>query len=184
MAGRHYALTLILAAVFWALAPTLPLGVAQGQNQPPALDSDQPININADDLEVLQDQSLAIFSGNVVAVQGRIELRAEQLQVWYRPASDSGSNKAGSANSTIIRIDAIDKVQVSSATETANGDMGVYDVAEQRLTLTGAVVLTRGQDVLRGSKLVMNLATGQSLISGGRVHGRFVPPKRKNGSTK
>ena len=184
MAGRHYAPTLILAAVLWALAPALPLGVARGQNQPAALDSDQPININADDLEVLRDQNLAVFSGNVVAVQGRIELRAEQLNVWYRPPSDSGSNKTGSANSTIIRIDAIDKVQVSSATETANGDMGVYDVAEQRLTLTGAVVMTRGQDVLRGNKLVMNLATGQSRISGGRVHGRFVPPERKNGSAK
>ncbi len=173
-----------LAMVLWALVLIMPLGLAQGQSQPRALDSDLPIDIDADDLEILQDQNLAVFSGNVVAVQGRIELRAEQLKVWYQPASDRASNKGGSANGTILRIDAIDKVQVSSATETARGDIGIYDVAEQRLTLTGAVVLTRGQDVLRGNKLVMNLATGQSQISGGRVHGRFVPPTRKNRTTK
>ena len=73
---------------------------------------------------------------------------------------------------------------VSSATETAQGDLGIYEVAKQRLTLTGAVILTRGENVLRGNKLVMNIATGQSQFSGGRVHGRFVPPKRKKEAKK
>ena len=182
MAGRPHILT--LAALLWALSVLSQPVVAQGQGRSGMVDSDQPIDINADDLEIRQDQNLAIFSGNVIAVQGRIELRAEQLKVWYRPASDSGSNKSAGAGGTIIRIDAIDKVLVSSPTEKAKGDMGVYDVMEQRLTLTGTVVLTRGQDVLRGKKLVMNLATGQSQISGGRVHGRFVPPKRNNKVTK
>jgi lipopolysaccharide export system protein LptA len=170
---------LILAALLWALATAIPPGAAQGQSQPGRLDSDQPIDIDADNLEVRQDQNLAIFSGNVVAVQGRIQLRAEQLKVWYRPTANGASNSLGSPGGTIMRIDAINRVFVSSATENAKGDMAIYEVEEQRLTLTGAVVLSRGPDVLRGNKLVMNLATGQSKISGGRVHGRFVPPKRK-----
>lgn len=167
----------ILMAVL--LAAAIQSGAAQGQSQPGALDSDQPIDITADNLEIQQNRNLAIFSGNVVAVQGRLRLRAEQLKVWYRPVSDGRSGAAAGANGTILRIDAINRVFVSSATETAKGDIGIYEVAEQRLTLTGAVVLTRGQNVLRGNKLVMDLATGQSRISGGRVHGRFVPPKRK-----
>ena len=150
-------------------------GMAQGQSQPVTSDADQPIDINADNLEVQQDKNLAVFSGNVIAVQGRIKLRAEQLKVWSRPADSAAS---GGGSGTIIRIDAIDKVFVSSPAETAQGDIGIYEVADQRLTLTGTVVLTRGQNVLRGNKLVMNMATGQSQISGGRVHGRFVPPKR------
>ena len=153
---------------------------AHGQTRPATADADQPIDINADNLEVQQDKNLAIFSGNVIAVQGQIKLRAEQLRVWYRASADSGSGSAAGNNGTIIRIDAIDRVFVSSSTETAQGDIGIYEVADQRLTLTGAVVLTRGENVLRGNKLVMNLATGQSKISGGRVHGRFVPPKRKS----
>ncbi|MDA1100950.1 MAG: hypothetical protein O2967_18425 [Proteobacteria bacterium] len=182
MAGRIPILT--LAALLWALSAAVPQAVAQGQSRPGSLDSDQPIDIDADALEVRQDQNLAIFTGNVVAVQGRIQLRAEQLKVWYRPAADSGSAKTAGPGGTIIRIDAINRVFVTSETENAKGDLGIYEVKEQRLTLTGAVVLTRGADVLRGNKLVMNLATGQSKISGGRVHGRFVPPKRQNDTAK
>ena len=182
MTGRSHGV--ILAVALWLVSAALPAAAAQAQDQPGGLDTDQPIDINADDLEVQQDKNLAIFSGNVVAVQGRIELRAGQLKVWYRPATDTAAKGAGGASGTIIRIDAIDQVLVSSATEQAKGDIGIYEVEEQRLTLTGKVILTRGQDVLRGNKLVMNLATGQSRISGGRVHGRFVPQKRNKNRTK
>lgn len=144
---------------------------------------DQPIDINADQLELQQDRNLAIFTGNVIAEQGDIKLRAEQLRVWYRPSSEKRTKNNIMADGTIIRIDAINQVFVSSATESAKGDLGVYEVAQRRLTLTGTVILTRGKNVLRGKKLVMNMRTGQSQMSGGRVHGRFIPPKQKK-STK
>lgn len=167
--------------IMFSAAPSQTLAQSQGPSGGPSgagtLDSDQPIDISADNLEVRQDKNLAIFTGNVIAVQGGIKLRAEQLRVWYRPSS-AKANSGGKGESTIIRIDAINKVFVSTETETAQGDLGIYDVADQLLTLTGTVILTRGESVLRGKKLVMNMATGQSRISGGRVHGRFVPPKR------
>ncbi len=180
MAGLARTIIMHLAAAGMVLSLLALTSAAQGQTRPVTPDADQPIDINADNLEVRQDKNLAIFSGNVIAVQGQIKLRAEQLRVWYRTSADSGSGNAAGNNGTIIRIDAIEQVFVSSATETAQGDIGIYEVADQRLTLTGAVILTRGENVLRGNKLVMNLATGQSQISGGRVHGRFVPPKRKS----
>ena len=152
---------------------------AQGQSR--ALVSDQPIDINADQLEIQQDRNLAVFKGNVIAEQGHIKLRAEQLKVWYKQSSENSSRDDIMAGGTIIRIDAIDDVFVSSASETAKGDFGVYEIGKQRLTLTGTVILTRGDNVLRGKKLIMNMATGKSQLSGGRVHGRFVPPKRKKG---
>ena len=163
-----------LICVFLIIAP------AQGQSR--ALLANQPIDINADQLEIQQDSNLAIFKGNVIAEQGHIKLRAEQLQVWYKQSSENSSQDDIMAGGTIIRIDAIDNVFVSSASETAKGDFGVYEIAKQRLTLTGNVILTRGENVLRGKKLVMNMATGQSQLSGGRVHGHFVPPKRKKGA--
>ena len=155
------------------------IALAQGQSR--TLVADQPIDINADQLEIQQDRNLAIFKGNVIAEQGPIKLRAEQLKVWYKQSSEKPSKVDAIGGGTIIRIDAIDQVFVSSATETAKGDIGVYEIAEQRITLTGTVILTRGDNVLRGKTLVMNIATGQSQLSGGRVHGRFVPPKQKKG---
>ena len=153
--------------------------LAQGLTASAGYAADQPIDINADQLELQQDRNLAIFRGNVIAKQGDIKLRAEQLRVWYMPSSEKRTKNNNMADGTIVRIDAIDQVFVSSPTESAKGDLGVYDVAEQRLTLTGTVILTRGKNVLRGKKLVMNMRTGQSQMSGGRVHGRFIPPKQK-----
>ncbi|MDP6344620.1 MAG: lipopolysaccharide transport periplasmic protein LptA [Alphaproteobacteria bacterium] len=171
---RRGLLRAILAGGLLATTMPLPEAVAKITNVAgPSDDTDQPIEIDADNLEVQQDKNLAIFSGNVDASQGRIKLRADQLRVWYRPAGEGSAELDG----TIVRIDAIGRVFISSTDETAQGDLGVYDVAEKRITLTGTVVLTRGENVIRGKQLLMNLATGHSEISGGRVRGRFVPPK-------
>lgn len=69
---------------------------------------------------------------------------------------------------------------MSSPDETAQGDSGVYDIAKKQIFLTGNVVLTRGENVIRGEKLTLNMATGRSEIQGGkqRVHGIFQPPKK------
>lgn len=169
--------------------------------------SDQPIEISADSLEVQQDQQIATFHGNVEAVQGDIHLRADQLKVYYRnksstaagaaratakpgqksekpapPGKATAAAGAAGANS-ISRIDAVGKVFISSPEETAQGDTGVYDLDKRTIVLEGkSVVLTRGPNVLRGQRAVMNLDTGRSVMEtapGGRVKGLFVPQKKE-----
>lgn len=143
-------------------------------------DTDQPIEINADSLEVEQNQQVATFRGNVDAIQGQIRLRADELKVHYRNGGDDSASAAGTAGA-IVRIDAVGNVFVSSPTETAQGNVGVYDIDNREITLTGQVVLTRGDNVLRGERLVLNMATGRSRIESGgeRVRGIFVPSQKK-----
>mgnify|MGYP002039434320 CR=1 FL=1 len=140
-------------------------------------DTNLPIEITADSLEVKQKEQLAVFRGNVDAIQGEIRLNASEIWVRYRPESE------GEAQGTISRINALGHVRFSTPSETAQGDSGVYDVDAQVITLTGSVVLTRGGNVIRGEKLVLDLATGQSKIeSTRRVRGLFVPKKSGSGS--
>ncbi len=140
-------------------------------------DASQPIEITADTLEVDRDQSVAIFSGAVNAIQGDLVLRADILRVHYRVGEESNADLSGA----ISRIDALGSVFFSTPAETAEGDSGVYDVRNGTITLIGAVVLTRGNNVLTGSRLELSLATGSSRLysdgaeGGGRVHGLFVP---------
>lgn len=137
-------------------------------------DTSLPIEITADSLEVTQQDRLAVFRGNVDAVQGRMKLTASEIRVRYR--SSSGGQSAGA----ISRIDATGGVVFATPSETVEGDAGVYDVDARRITLTGSVVLTRGDNVLRGEKLTLDLATGRSRIeSSERVRGLFQP---KSGS--
>jgi len=142
-------------------------------------DSSQPIEITADELEVQQEKQLATFSGNVQAVQGDIRLQAASLQVHYR-AQDGNAQVQGAISSIIAR----GEVFFSSPGQTAQGDSGIYDVDNSTITMEGKVVLTREDNVVRGNRLVLNLATGRSKVSGapsgsgGRVRGLFVPNKK------
>ena len=138
-------------------------------------DSSLPIEITADSLEVQQDAQIAVFRGNVDAVQGDFNLRADQLIVHYRTNSEN--------QNSIHLIEADGNVFLSSPTEMAQGEKGVYDIDADTVVLTGSVVLIRGDNVIRGDRLEMDLATGRSrVLSGGleaggvgRVKALFVP---------
>jgi lipopolysaccharide export system protein LptA len=161
---------------------------------------DQPIEVSSDKLDVLQNDHKAIFTGNVIAVQGTSTLRAAQMTVYYAdnstkppPGSPPGTKKPKDPDAPqgITRIDAKDNVVFTTPTETAQGDFGTYDVAANTIDLVGkTVTLTRDKDVLKGTKLHYNMDTGQSVLTAGdggntditgiahqpaRVLGLFVP---------
>ena len=161
-------------------AALLALGAGAGWAQESAgvrYDTTQPIEITADALEVRQDQGIAVFTGTVSAIQGDLVLRADTLRVHYRRGDESDAGFPGA----ISRIDAQGGVFFSTPSENAKGDNGVYDVGKGTITLVGAVVLTRGKNVLSGSRLELSLATGRTKLysdgadGDGRVRGLFVP---------
>ena len=139
-------------------------GGALAQGLEDQLDTDKPIEIVADSLEVLQEDQIAVFRGNVDVTQGQIRLRANQLKVYYKSREEGGGD---SIASSISRIDALGRVFISSPSETAQGDKGIYYVDRREIALSGKVVLTRGNNVIRGQRLVMNMETGRSKIDGG-----------------
>ena len=126
-------------------------------------DSSLPIEITADILEVEQGDQIATFTGNVDAVQGELVLSADKLRVFYGD-SDGAGEAAPGATGSIRRIEAEGNVFITSPQETAQGESGVYDVADDRLALDGSVVLTRGDNVIRGDQLEMDLASGRSRV--------------------
>lgn len=146
--------------------------------------SNAPVDVDADRIEVQDRADRAMFSGNVRVRQGGLALDAARLTVAY---SSGGSNVA------IQRLDASGGVTVRSAAETARGDFAIYDLNRRIITMVGGVVLTQGTNVVRGGRLVMDLASGRSVLDGGgggggapgigaggggRVSGRFTVPQR------
>lgn len=155
--------------------------------------SDQPIEIASDTLEVQQDKQLAIFRGKVDVVQGDTRLRSDELHVYYRdrqaqqtaggtapaaPARATPANSPGPDASSITKIEAKGNVFVSTPKERAQGQFGVYDVDKKTITLTGDVLLTSDQSTVRCQRAVMHQDTGRSTcdpVTGGRVRGVFLP---------
>ena len=148
--------------------------------------SDAPVNYAADRIELQDRQNRVVLSGNVDIKQAGLNLRAARTTVAY---SDAGSLK-------IQRIDATGGVNVSRGSETARGDVAIYDFNRRIITMAGNVALRRGGDTLNGGRLVIDLASGVSSIdgraggsssavgspvgssSGGRVSGTFSVPKK------
>ncbi len=156
--------------------------VAQAQEPVSALkghDSDAPIDVAADRIEVQDRADRAIFVGNVHVTQAELALDTARLTVAY--------SSAGSIQ--IQRLDASGGVTVRSPSETASGDFGVYDLDRKLITLVGDVRLNRGGSQIIGSRLLIDLNSGRAVIdggpagvaqSGGRVRGHFTVPKRGN----
>ena len=149
----------VILAIMLGLASAAPLTAqAQGVRH----DTGLPIEITADSLEVMQNQRVATFRGNVDAIQGDMVLSADELRVHYSDDGDERPDPA--ATGSIRRIEAEGNVFLSSPEETAQGASGVYDVAANQVTIEGAVVLTRDDNVIRGERLEVDLVSGRSQI--------------------
>ncbi len=97
---------------------TLAPGAARAQIElGQTYDTSLPIEITADSLEVENERQVATFRGNVDAMQGELNLRADQLIVHYRSESNN--------QNSIRLIEAEGNVFLSSPTEMAQGEKGV-----------------------------------------------------------
>jgi lipopolysaccharide export system protein LptA len=149
---------------------------------------DQPVHIEAATLEVRDKDKMATFSGDVRVKQGDTGMRCKTLMVFYE--QDSAADKSGrtmpaatpgpGGEQKIKRLEARGGVIVTQKKQTATGDLGIFDMKANTVTLTGNVVMTQGKNILRGDRLVVDLTSGVSRVESGkngtgRVQGLFVP---------
>ena len=155
--------------------PSGPPNALQGFSQ----NRDQPVKIDSATLEVRDKEKIATFSGSVHLVQGDTILRCKTLVVFYDQTDTTGSvPKTSSVGPTgtqqIRRMEAKGGVVVTQKDQTATGDSGVYDMPANTVTLIGSVVVTQGQNIIKGERLVVDLTTGISHVEG-RVSGLLIP---------
>lgn len=140
-----------------------------------------PIQIEAATVELIPNDRVAIFTGNVIVVQGQTQLRSATMRVQYREARGAAAQQPQGAAVTgdIERMTADGEVFYATPEERARGDRAVFEAATDTITITGNVILTRGQDVVRGDTLTINATTRRSVIrsnqSSQRVRGVFFP---------
>jgi lipopolysaccharide export system protein LptA len=141
----------------------------------------QPVKIEAARLEVRDKDKVATFSGNVKVVQGDTTMHCKVLVVFYEKKDDAQAGPAGSqpgapmpaaapgpaGSSQISRLEAKGNVVVTQKDQTATGDNGLFDMKSNTVTMTGNVLVSQGQNVLRGEKLVVDLTTGVSRVDAG-----------------
>jgi lipopolysaccharide export system protein LptA len=153
---------------------------------------DQPIKIEAASLEMRDKKKEATFSGNVKVVQGDTTMTSKTLVVFYdatsapapAPASAAKATKSVPIQSTtpgpggsssIRRLEAKGSVVVTQKDQVVTGETAVFDTRSNLITMLGGIVLTQGKNVLRGDRLMVDMATGVSRVESdsGRVQGLF-----------
>ena len=182
---RGFGIILAIAGFPPAIAAGLSATAAFAQSREPVSalkghNSDAPVDVTADRIEVQDRADRAIFAGNVHVTQDELTLDTARLTVAY---SSTGGVQ-------IRRLDAAGGVVVRSPSETARGDFGIYDLDKRLITWIGKVQLDRGQNSVAGSRLVIDLDSGRAVIdggpagvnqSGGRVTGHFTVPQNRGG---
>ena len=197
MMARIFFIPLIACAIFWQMSLQVS-SQAGAQTRAPrdtgtpnamqgfSKNKGQPVNIEAERLDVRDKDKTAIFSGKVQVIQGDTTMRSKTLTVFYvgQPGKDDASKPVtkgrDGAEQKIKRLEAQGDVVVTQSDQIATGDTAVFDMDTNMVTMTGKVVLTQGQNVLRGSKLVVDMTNGYSRVESGsggngRVQGLFLP---------
>ncbi|WP_246237619.1 lipopolysaccharide transport periplasmic protein LptA [Caldichromatium japonicum] len=145
-------------------------------SRPQALEADaqQPILIEADEVEVRETDNTSIYVGHVQVEQGSMHLRADHVTVYHRPDRQPR---------LIIAIG-----QPASYRQLLDGEQGdvqafarrmEYDADKDELTLIGDGLLIQGEDRLTGERIIYERAKARFRAGGsGRVRIRLTPDQR------
>jgi lipopolysaccharide transport protein LptA len=128
-----------------------------------------PIDVEADRLDVDDRAKEAVYKGEVFAKQGEFTVRTAELHALYTGQAGLADQKTSGGQqqpaAQLTRIEARGKVIVTSkAGHTATGDWANYDVKSNKVTVGGDVVLTQDKNVVRGTRLLIDMTTGESVL--------------------
>ena len=131
----------------------------------------QPVDIESNTMEVINQKNQAIFTGKVVAVRGKVTLHSDKLVAdFIKEKKPNGSEKT-----TVTFLYATGNVLIITATQRITGKWARMDVKADKAVVGGNVVVKQGDTIIKGQKLNVNLKTDHSVMTGGRVKGSFLP---------
>ena len=176
-------LALFAGAAAFALPPE-PASAPRGAHTAPApvgggvpgltpnANSNAPIDITSEGVEVIQPERLTIFKGNVEVINDTTRLRTPELRVFYKPKQAVAGQPVAASNSPfgadqtggIDHIIGAGPVYYITPTQNARGDAMLYEADPDIITITGHVVLVQGKSVAKGDKLIMYRKTGQNQL--------------------
>lgn len=154
--------------------PTKPDAKSDAPSPKPEEDEkNQPVTVDADQMESMQKEGLVIFTGNVVARQNKSVQYADRTEVYLDAKGEKVVRTVSLGNVRIITKDC--RVGTARRAE-------YYD-AEQRVVLIGQARVWKEDNMVTGDRITMFLAEDRSVVESGgegRVKAIFYP-KSQNG---
>lgn len=150
-----------------------------GKTDPNSPDAKLPVDIVSNQMEILDSEKKAIFTGAVDATRGTTNLKSDSLTVTYSDVKQPD----GTTKTDATDLDAKGHVIITTPKETITGEWAKYDPQNEKLVVGGNVKLVQGTTTLYGEELHSDLKTNRTQMTGGRVKGSFLPKDNSSSST-
>lgn len=155
-----------------------------------ARNSDAPVDLTADQLEVVNSQCLATWTGSAEALQADARLRGDVLKIYSTPGP-AKPGSSGPACGAVQRMQALGNVYYVTPQQRVRGDAADYTADNDTIVMTGDVVAVQGKNVLRGKRMVIHVKSGEAQMETdvkgrnkpGRVRGVFYPKDQQAANT-
>ncbi|SLN30131.1 Lipopolysaccharide export system protein LptA precursor [Roseovarius albus] len=157
------ALVFLSAGAVWAQSGQVAFGSEPHDNE-------QPVEVTSDNLDVDQTAGTAVFTGDVVVIQGEMRLSAPRVLVVYNE-DRSGIKRLEATGGGVILVNGPD---------VAEGNRADYDVETGLMDMHGNVILVQeGGNTITGDKLHVDTLAGTAKVDG-RVKTILLPSEGEN----
>lgn len=116
-------------------------------------DKDQPIEVEADKLEIRDDENISIYTGNVSLVQGSMRIRSDKLVINFNDNNEILLMEMTGKPATFRQLDKDNKEMFGQA------DKLDYHEPESLLVFTGNAKVDNDGDTIEGSSIRVNTET-------------------------
>lgn len=151
-------------------------------------DARQPVDVTAQQLYINDAKHIALFTGNVVALQGDTTLKTPELRIAYEgKAADSltsgqtgaAKSEAKDGGSRLSRMVASNGTVITMGTDRRiTADQADFDAKANTALFTGNVLVNQQKNVLQGRRLFVDRKNSKSRLDspaeGGQPVGRIT----------
>jgi lipopolysaccharide export system protein LptA len=114
-------------------------------------DNQQPIHVEADSLEVRDNDNISIYTGNVKLTQGSLEIHADRLTLYFDGNKILTLMKMTGSPATFRQLNDSNLAITGEAVEME------YRESESTLLLLDKAKLTQGSDTIESNKINLNI---------------------------
>lgn len=114
-----------------------------------------PVEVTSDSLAVDQNAGTAIFTENVIVVQGEMRLSADEVVVFYDQQARA-----------IDRIEASGNVILISGQDAAESERAEYNVDDGTIVMLGNVLVAQGPSAVTADQMTVQIGAGTAQMSG------------------
>ncbi len=122
-------------------------------------DAELPIEVTSAALTLDQEDGVANFSGQVIIRQGSMIMTCGNARVEYDVDPETGKER-------ITAIHMSDNVTFASDSETAEAEQAVYSLPDNRLVMSGNVLIVQGTTAISADSLEYDLESGSGRAGG------------------